>query len=77
VEPSLSLALKFVEPRKLTTIMVTHNMEQAIALGNGLVMVHKGKVIYELSGQEKQDTEVFELIRLFVTGDELLLKLIS
>ena len=54
--------------------MVTYNMEQAIALGNRLVMMHKRETTYELSRQEKQDTEVFELIRLFVTDDELLLE---
>ncbi len=54
--------------------MVTYNMEQAIALGNRLVMMHKRETAYELSRQEKQDTEVFELIRLFVTDDELLLE---
>jgi len=74
----LSLALEFVEPRKLTTIMVTYNMEQAIALGNRLVMMHKGKVIYELSGEEKWNADVSELIDLFsqrhITDDELLLE---
>ncbi|MCK4598392.1 hypothetical protein KAU37_00980 [Candidatus Bipolaricaulota bacterium] len=74
----MSLALEFVEPRKLTTIMVTYNMEQAIALGNRLVMMHKGKVIYELSGEEKWNADVSELIDLFsqryITDDELLLE---
>ena len=71
------MTLEFVELRELTTIMVAYNMEQAIALGNRLVMMHKREITYELSGQEKQDTEVFELIRLFVTDDELLLERIS
>ncbi len=58
--------------------MVTYNMEQAIALGNRLVMMHKGKVIYELSGEEKWNADVSELIDLFsqryITDDELLLE---
>jgi len=42
-----------------------------------LEFVELRKITYELSRQEKQDTEVFELIRLFVTDDELLLERIS
>ncbi len=77
----LELTRQFVERIRLTTIMVTHNMEQAIALGNRLVMMHKGKVIYELSGEEKWNADVSELIDLFsqrhITDDELLLEQIS
>jgi len=72
------LTREFVERMRLTTIMVTHNMEQAIALGNRLIMMNKGEVIHELAGKEKENTQVSELVELFsrrhVTDDELLLE---
>jgi putative ABC transport system ATP-binding protein len=77
----LELTRRFVERIGLSTIMVTHNMEQAIALGNRLVMMHKGEIIYELSGEEKWNADVSELIKLFsqqhITDDELLLERVS
>jgi putative ABC transport system ATP-binding protein len=77
----LELTRRFVERIGLSTIMVTHNMEQAIALGNRLVMMHKGEIIYELSGKEKWNADVSELIKLFsqqhITDDELLLERVS
>ena len=68
----------FVEMFGLTTLMVTHNMEQAIELGDRLVMMHKGEIIHELSGEEKANATVAELVDLFskhhVVDDELLLE---
>ena len=68
----------FVERTGLTTLMVTHNMEQAIALGNRLVMMHKGEIVLELGGERKRSTKVPELVSLFshrhIADDELLLE---
>ncbi|QWW20564.1 ABC transporter ATP-binding protein [Schaalia sp. 19OD2882] len=49
----------------LTTLMVTHNMEQALSMGNRLVMMHEGRIIFELSGQQKNDATVDSLMAEF------------
>ncbi|MEL4356405.1 MULTISPECIES: ABC transporter ATP-binding protein [unclassified Luteococcus] len=55
----------------LTTLMVTHNMRQALELGNRLVMMHEGRIIYELAGEEKKQATVEQLLRQFekIKGD--------
>jgi putative tryptophan/tyrosine transport system ATP-binding protein len=67
----------FVAQLGLTTLMVTHNMEHAIEIGNRLIMMHKGEVITELLGEEKRGVSVQDLVKLFslrhVADDELLL----
>lgn len=72
------LTCRFVERLGLTTLMVTHNMEQAIDVGSRLIMMHKGRVIHELSGEEKRRATVPDLVSLFarhhVADDALLLK---
>jgi putative tryptophan/tyrosine transport system ATP-binding protein len=72
------LTESFVDRSGLATLMVTHNMEQAIAVGNRLIMMHRGEVIYELQGNEKSAATVEDLVDLFsqrhIADDELLLK---
>ncbi|MBU1050195.1 ATP-binding cassette domain-containing protein [Candidatus Bipolaricaulota bacterium] len=74
----VQLTESFVDRSGLATLMVTHNMEQAIAVGNRLIMMHAGEVIHELHGKEKQQATVLNLVDLFsqrhVADDELLLK---
>jgi len=73
-----NLTSHFVDRLGLTTLMVTHNMEQAIDVGSRLVMMHKGEIIHELHGEEKRSASVSELVDLFVqhhvVDDELLLE---
>ena len=57
-----ALTKKIVEADGLTTLMVTHNMEQAIALGNRLIMMHEGRIIYQASAEEKKDLTVETLL---------------
>ena len=57
-----ALTKKIVESDGLTTLMVTHNMEQAIALGNRLIMMHEGRIIYQASAEEKKDLTVETLL---------------
>lgn len=56
----------------LTTIMITHNMKDAIAHGNRLVMMHEGHIIYDVSGEEKKKLTVADLLHKFeeVSGGE-------
>jgi len=72
------LTESFVDRSGLATLMVTHNMEQAIAVGNRLIMMHKGEVIHELHGPAKRHSTVDDLVDLFsrrhIADDELLLK---
>ena len=46
-------------------MMVTHNMKDAIAHGNRLVMMHEGRIIYDVSGEEKMKLQVSDLLQKF------------
>ncbi|WP_226035541.1 ABC transporter ATP-binding protein [Aquibacillus saliphilus] len=57
----------------LTTLMVTHNMQQALDLGNRLVMMDKGQIIFDVSGIEKQNLTIEKLLHEFkrIRGEQL------
>lgn len=63
---------KIIEQDHLTAIMITHNMKDAIAHGNRLVMMHEGRIIYDVSGEEKKNLHVSDLLQKFeqVSGGE-------
>ena len=61
----LELTDKFIEEGNLTTLMVTHNMKDAIAHGNRLIMMNEGKIIIDVSGEEKKKLTVEALLELF------------
>ena len=69
----LELTEQIVGERKLTTLMVTHNMNDAIRLGNRLIMMHEGRVIYNVAGDEKRALTVPDLLQKFeeVSGGQL------
>ena len=50
----LELTDQIVQKNQLTTLMITHNMKVAIAHGNRLIMMHAGKIIIDVSGEEKK-----------------------
>ena len=50
----LTLSAKLVEENHLTALMITHNMKDAIKYGNRLIMMHEGRIIYDVSGEEKK-----------------------
>ena len=56
----------------LTTLMITHNMKDAIAHGNRLIMLNEGKVILDISGEEKKKLTVDDLLHKFeeASGEE-------
>jgi len=68
----LELTKKIVEEKNLTAMMVTHNMKDAIKMGNRLVMMHEGKIIYDVKGEEKKQLKVSDLLGKFeeVSGGE-------
>lgn len=59
------LTTQIVSEEGLTTLMVTHNMEQAIQLGNRLIMMHEGRIIFSASAQEKASLTVGHLLAEF------------
>ncbi|MFC4779096.1 ABC transporter ATP-binding protein [Paenibacillus sp. GCM10023252] len=59
------LTERIVRDLQLTTLMVTHNMEQAIRLGNRLIMMDKGRIILDVPAERKQDLTVEQLLREF------------
>ena len=61
----LEITNKLVTENKLTTLMVTHNMHDAIAYGNRLIMMHEGRVVVDVSGEEKQKLTISQLLGLF------------
>jgi len=61
----LDLTEEIVNEQKLTALMVTHNMKDAIAIGNRLVMMHEGRIIYDVSGEDKKKLKVEDLLKKF------------
>lgn len=61
----LALSDRFIEEGHLTAMMVTHNMKDAIAHGNRLIMMHEGQVILDIRGEEKKKLTVEELLEEF------------
>ena len=61
----LDITNKVVTEYNLTTLMVTHNMKDAIKYGNRLIMMHNGNIIYDVSGEEKQKLQVSDLLLKF------------
>jgi putative ABC transport system ATP-binding protein len=61
----LELTEKLVAELQLTTLMVTHNMRQALQLGNRLIMLHGGRIILDVAGDEKSRMTVEDLLERF------------
>lgn len=76
----LELTDKIISEQKLTALMITHNMEDALRFGNRLIMLHHGKIILDVHQEEKKNMTVLDLLNLFkqqsgesVTSDAMLL----
>ncbi|MBQ8203135.1 MAG: ABC transporter ATP-binding protein [Clostridia bacterium] len=67
----LSITSEIVSQEKLTTLMITHNMKDAITHGNRLIMMNNGKIILDISGEEKKKLTVENLLQAFtkISGD--------
>ena len=61
----LDATRKIVEKNNLTTLMITHNMRDAIAYGNRLIMMYDGRIVVDVSGEEKKQLTVEQLLGLF------------
>ena len=67
----LDLTEHFIKKDNLAAFMITHNMKDAIKYGNRLIMMMDGKIVYDVSGEEKQKLEVSDLLKKFqsASGD--------
>ena len=76
----LELTNQIITEDKLTALMITHNMQDALRLGNRLMMLHKGRVLIDLQTEEKKNLKVADLLKMFekasgtgMTNDKMLL----
>jgi len=65
----LDLTEDIINRDSLTAFMVTHNMKNAIRYGNRLIMMHEGRIIYDVSGEEKKNIQVADLLKKFEGAD--------
>lgn len=61
----LELTDEMIQEQNLTALMVTHNMKDAIQYGNRLIMMHQGRIIYDVAGEEKKHLKVEDLLKKF------------
>ena len=61
----IDLTQQVIQKDHLTTLMVTHSMQQAVNLGDRIIMMHHGKVAYDFRGEEKKRLKVNDLLALF------------
>lgn len=61
----IELTDKIVREKNITTLMVTHNLKHAIEYGDRLIMLHKGKIILDVSGKEKSDMKIEDILKKF------------
>ena len=68
----LEITQQIIEKENLTAMMVTHNMKDAIQIGNRLIMMHEGRIIFDIRGEEKKRLKVEDLLKKFeeASGDE-------
>ena len=78
----IDLTEKIVAENKITCLMITHNMQQALQLGNRTIMLNSGKIVYEAEGEERKKLTVSDLISKFknavgkdLDNDEMLLNI--
>ena len=59
------MAERVIREKKLTAVMVTHNLRYAVEYGSRLLMMDKGQVVLDRSGEEKKNTVVDDVLTLF------------
>ena len=70
-EKVLELTDTIVKRDHLTTLMITHNMRDALRFGNRLIMMHEGRVLIDVDGEEKKNLKIADLLAMFekASGD--------
>lgn len=61
----IDLTQRLISKDKLTTLMVTHSMQQAVNLGDRIIMMHQGRIAYDFRGEDKKRLKVNDLLALF------------
>ena len=61
----LDLTCQIIDENKLTTLMVTHSMQQALEVGTRTIMLHEGKIVFDVSGDERKGLTIVDLLELF------------
>ena len=61
----MELTDKIVREKKVTAMMVTHNLRYAVEYGNRILMMHKGQIVLDRAGEQKKETSVSDLLGLF------------
>jgi putative ABC transport system ATP-binding protein len=61
----LDLTCQIIDENKLTTLMVTHSMQQALEVGTRTIMLHEGKIVFDVAGDERKDLTIVDLLELF------------
>lgn len=64
-EKIMAITRKIVSESKITTLMVTHNLKYALNSGNRLLMMHRGKIVFDVKGKEKRRLDSEKLMNLF------------
>ena len=69
----LELTERIVKRDSLTTLMITHNMRDALRFGNRLIMMHEGHILVDVNGEEKKNLTIRELLEMFekASGDDM------
>ena len=70
----LELTQRIIKENQLTTLMVTHNMRDALKIGNRLAMMHEGRIILDLNSEQKSKQTIPDLLKMFeqASGEEVL-----
>ena len=68
----LEVTERIIRQEQLTTLMITHNMRDAIVHGNRLIMLYEGRIVVDVSGEEKKRLTVEDLLGMFekVSGEQ-------
>jgi putative ABC transport system ATP-binding protein len=64
----LAITNRLVSENNLTTLMITHNMRDAIEYGNRLIMMHEGRIVVDIAGEAKKNLTIEELLDMFQAG---------
>ena len=65
---------KAIEKNKITTLMITHKLDDAIRYGDRLIMLHQGKVVFDVRGKEKHSLKIDQLLALFHSYEDSILR---
>ncbi len=66
----LDLTCQIIDENKLTALMVTHSMQQALEVGTRTIMLHEGKIVFDVQGEERAGLTVVDLLDLFKKNQE-------